>query len=151
MVTLDAIRTEYATAISELIEQYGSATDIPRDEQFIASERLRAGYCILTNPSTNIAEVFRQYSVDMRVWGVYLQEVPESLVERKQKRTDKYQSIIDWTQEHLFEQVTPNTVMEVGGISYPTALKFIGDRPDIFRKIKRGVYELRDPIADRGK
>jgi hypothetical protein len=67
------------------------------------------------------------------------------------KRVDKYQSIIDWTQEHLFEQVTPQQVMEVGDISYPTALKFIGDRPDIFRKIKRGLYELRDPQADRRK
>lgn len=67
------------------------------------------------------------------------------------KREDKYQSIIDWTQEHLFEEVTPQDIMEVGNISYPTALKFIGDRPDIFRKIKRGVYELRDPIADRRK
>lgn len=67
------------------------------------------------------------------------------------KRVEKYQSIIDWTQEHLFEQVTPQQIMEVGDISYPTALKFIGDRPDIFRKIKRGLYELRDPQADRRK
>jgi hypothetical protein len=67
------------------------------------------------------------------------------------KRVEKYQSIIDWTQDRLFEQVTPQQIMEVGDISYPTALKFIGDRPDIFRKLKRGLYELRDPLADRGK
>lgn len=67
------------------------------------------------------------------------------------KRTEKYQSIIDWAKAHLFEQVTPQQVMEIGDISYPTALKFIGDRPDIFRKIKRGLYELRDPQADRRK
>lgn len=67
------------------------------------------------------------------------------------KRSEKYQAIIDWTQEHLYEQVTPQDVMSIGSISYPTALKLIGDRPDIFRKIKRGVYELRDPKADRGK
>lgn len=67
------------------------------------------------------------------------------------KRVEKYQSIIDWTQEHLYEQVTPQDIMDIGDISYPTALKFIGDRPDIFRKIKRGLYELRDPQADRAK
>ena len=67
------------------------------------------------------------------------------------KRSEKYQSIVDWTQEHLYEEVTPQTIMDIGGISYPTALKFISDRPDIFRKIKRGVYELRDPQADRAK
>lgn len=67
------------------------------------------------------------------------------------KREDKYQYIIDWTQEHLYEQVTPQDIMDIGGISYPTALKFIGDHPDIFRKVKRGLYELRDPLADRRK
>ncbi len=65
------------------------------------------------------------------------------------KRVEKYQTIIDWTQEHLFEHITPQQVMDIGNISYPTALKFIGDRPDIFRKMKRGLYELRDPQADR--
>lgn len=85
------------------------------------------------------------------MWGFYLDAVPEEaqIFGKRQKRTDKYQSIIDWTKDHLFEQVTANTIMEVGEISYPTALKFIGDRPDLFRKLKRGLYEVRDPQADR--
>lgn len=80
-----------------------------------------------------------------------IEEMLNSVGKTVVKRSEKYQSIVDWTQEHLYEEVTPQTIMEVGNISYPTALKFIGDRPDIFRKIKRGVYELRDPKADRGK
>jgi hypothetical protein len=148
---IQVITRTYKETIDALVDEYGNPSEIPTEEQYIAGERLRAGYALLTNPTTNPTEVFRTYSIDRRVWGFFLTEVPEEseIFTKRQKRTDKYQSIIDWTQEHLFEQVTANTIMEVGEISYPTALKFIGDRPDLFRKIKRGLYELRDPQADR--
>jgi hypothetical protein len=147
----ETISRTYKETITALIDEYGNPSEVPTEEQYLAGERLRAGYALIANPSTNPTEVFKTYSIDRRVWGFYLSEVPEesAIFSKRQKRTDKYQSIIDWTQEHLFEQVTANTIMEIGEISYPTALKFIGDRPDIFRKLKRGLYELRDPKADR--
>jgi hypothetical protein len=40
-------------------------------------------------------------------------------------------------------------LVEVSGLSAPTVRKFIGDRVDLFRKLKRGVWEVRDPKADR--
>lgn len=81
----------------------------------------------------------------------FIEELLNSTEREPVRRSDKYQAIIDWTQEHVYEEVTPQDVMEVGNISYPTALKLIGDRPDIFRKIKRGLYELRNPQEDRKK
>jgi len=66
-----------------------------------------------------------------------------------EKRADKYEAIYTWAAERIFEQVSPKDIMEVGGISYPTALKLIENRPDIFRKVKNGVYEIRDPHEDR--
>ena len=147
-MNIEQLDKTYKEEFRELIEQYGDASAIPTEETFLVGEKLRAGYCIITQPNASIKEVFRYYSIDKRVWQYYTDDIP-SAPERKTKRTDKYQSIIDWTQEHLFEQITPETVMEIGEISYPTALKFINDRPDIFRKVKRGLYELRDPIADR--
>lgn len=66
-----------------------------------------------------------------------------------EKRADKYEAIYAWAAERIFEQVSPKQIMEIGNISYPTALKLIENRPDIFRKIKNGVYEIRDPQADR--
>jgi hypothetical protein len=145
------ISRTYKETITALIEEYGNPSNVPTEEQYLAGERLRAGYALASNPSTNPTEVFRTYSIDRRVWGFYLDAVPEEaqIFGKRQKRTDKYQSIIDWTKDHLFEQVTANTIMEVGEISYPTALKFISDRPDLFRKLKRGLYEVRDPQADR--
>jgi hypothetical protein len=153
MLTIASIEADYKTTLAELISEYGEASSVPPEQQYIASERLRAGYCVISNSSTNLMEVFKQYSIDRRVWNFFVDDVPEDgqVFGRRQKRTDKYQSIVDWTKEHLFEQITPNSIMEVGEISYPTALKFINDRPDLFRKIKRGVYEVRDPQADRAK
>lgn len=153
MLTIASNESDYKTTMADLVAEYGSASFIPPELQYIASERLRAGYCLLSNSSTNSMEVFKQYSIDRRVWQFFVEEIPEEgqIFGKRLKRTDKYQSIIDWTKEHLFEQITPNSIMEVGEISYPTALKFIGDRPDLFRKIKRGLYEVRDPQADRAK
>lgn len=140
---------QYETDYEALVEKYGSHTAIPKDEEYIVRETLRATYCLATNPSGSVREVLRYYSVDERVWGNFVDDHNVGEPVKKVKRTDKYQSIIDWTKDHLFEQITAQTIMEVGEISYPTALKFISDRPDIFRKIKRGTYEIRDPKTDR--
>lgn len=147
LVDIEKLQEEHKTTWSELLEQYGDASNVPKDLVFLAGEKMRAGYCINVNTGTPIHEVFRHYSVDYRVWSHFTEEIPET--EKRVKRVDKYQSIVDWTQEHVFEQVTAQEIMAVGEISYPTALKFITDRPDLFRKIKRGLYELRDPKADR--
>lgn len=109
-----------------------------------------------------IADAIREYG--RPYWVAYVPRsirtrvpypVIESMLNNTEKipvrRSEKYQSIVDWTQDNLYEEVTPQTIMEVGNISYPTALKFISDHPDIFRKVRRGVYELRDPVADRQK
>jgi hypothetical protein len=147
IVDIEQLKQEHKATWVEFLEKYGNATSVPSELVFIAGETMRAGYCIDVNPTTPVYDVFKHYSVDQRVWGRFMSEIPED--EKRVKRVDKYQSIIDWTQQHLFEQVTAQEVMTVGEISYPTALKFITDRPDLFRKIKRGLYELRDPKADR--
>jgi hypothetical protein len=67
---------------------------------------------------------------------------------RVEKRVDKYDSFIDWTKDKLFEQYTTEALVEVAGFSYPTVLKFVQDSP-YFRKVKKGLWEIRDPKADR--
>lgn len=148
-IDLDREKEEYAAAWEELQEEYGDWTLIPKEDRFIISERLRAAYCLATaGDIRNPVEVMKYYSVDRKVWDFFIDEIPEDMNKRV-KRADKYQSILDWAKDKLFEQITPQDVMEVGEISYPTALKFIGDNPQVFRKMKRGLYEIRDPKADR--
>lgn len=146
---------ERATALrqarfDELLEEYGDYSSIPYDEVHLINEELRAVYCFSTSPTMPTMEVLKYYNIDRRIWNRFLDNfTDDTRIVAKKKRTDKYQSIIDWTKDHLFEQVTPQTIMDLADISYPTALKFINDRPDIFRKVKRGLYEVRDPQSDR--
>jgi hypothetical protein len=69
----------------------------------------------------------------------------------QKKRRDKYSAIQEWCLENVGVQVGAKQLAEIGEISYPTALKYISDHPDIFWRVVRGVYEVRDPAADRKK
>ncbi len=51
--------------------------------------------------------------------------------------------------EQVLKQVTPDIIAEIGDISVGTATTFIKERVHLFRKVKRGLYEIRDPKADR--
>lgn len=150
MNTIDLSETKeaYAQRIDLLIGEYGDYSAVPRDLLFVENEWLRACYCIATQPTWELAETLRYYSIDRRVWSRFNVEEPEG-VGRREKRSDKYQSIINWCADNVFAEITPNFLMDVSGMSYPTVLKFIGERPDLFRKIRRGIYEVRDPKADR--
>lgn len=64
-------------------------------------------------------------------------------------RKDQYTIILDWCKRNVFEEVTVDSLVELSGLSAPTVRKFIGDRLDVFRKLRRGVWEVRDPKADR--
>lgn len=64
------------------------------------------------------------------------------------KRSDKYDALLAWAKDRLFEQFTTEQIVEVSGFSYPTTLKFLQQSPT-FRKIKKGLWEIRDPETDR--
>lgn len=64
------------------------------------------------------------------------------------KRSDKYDALLEWASDHLFEQFTTEQIVEVSGFSYQTTLKFLQESPT-FRKVKKGLWEVRDADADR--
>jgi hypothetical protein len=134
----------YAT----LILQYGGATNIPKEAAWTLSEQLRAHYIMASNPEANPATILRQYGVPAGIIEKIVGEAPVDH-QRRQKRSDKYQSMIDWCLDHPLEQTSVDALSEIGGVSYPTALKFINDRIDLFRKVKRGIYEVRDVKTER--
>lgn len=147
-IDMNDIKQAYCETIEALTEQYGDYWKIPRDLVFVENEVLRAHYCIQSQPAVSIQETFRHYGIDRRVWERFNIE-DSGGIERRERRNDKYQNIINWCEDNVGSEVTPNFLMDVGGMSYPTILKFIGDRPDLFRKIRRGVYEVRDVRAER--
>ena len=67
---------------------------------------------------------------------------------KTEKRADKWDAFLRWSKGHLFEQFTTEQLAEECGFSYPTTLKYLQESP-VFRKIKKGLWEVRDPKSDK--
>lgn len=101
--------------------------------------RYMASYSI---PEAVIADVANEYC------GVAVdeEEIAEEL--KPSKRADKWDAFLRWAKDKVFEQFTTEQLVEVSGFSYQTTLKFVSENPN-FRKVKRGLWEIRDAKADR--
>jgi hypothetical protein len=148
-IDLKTYEDEYKSRITKLIEEYDNPSDIPRDEQFHASEKLRAAYSVHANPGVPIAQVLKQYAIDHRVWSYFTNEKSDEKSYKRLSRAEKLDSVLKWASCNIGKQVTLQTLIEESDIAYSMAKKITEDRPDVFRKVKRGIFEIRDPKADR--
>lgn len=148
-IDIAAEKQRYDAETQKLIDKYGTATLIPRDEWYAQSERLRAAYCLYTNPDLTPQQVFKAYSVDQRVWPHFIDGEIVNSFEKRVSRSEKIQSVLNWAAENVGEQVDLEKVQQANDIAYTMAKKITDDRPDVFRRVKRGIFEIRDPDADR--
>ena len=148
VLTSDEIKTEFLGEYTKLLKEHGDPTHIPKDSRFYINERMRARYCVLTNPTWTPEQIVSYYSIDKNV-ALEVFGVDKESVSKKPKRSDKYEAIKKWCAENVFAEVTTTEIADIGEISYQTALKYIADNPHTFRKVGRGKYEVRDPKADR--
>jgi hypothetical protein len=119
-----------------------------------AGEKMRALWVLQsTNGKMSAAKAMSLYMVRPDIAKEILAEFDklDDGDNNQKKRRDKYSAIQEWCQENVGVQVGAKQLAEIGEISYPTALKYISDHPDIFWRVVRGVYEVRDPAADRKK
>jgi hypothetical protein len=65
------------------------------------------------------------------------------------EKADKQGKMENWCMENRFAEVTIEELMEDSGLSSVSVRNFIKDRPNLFRKLRRGVWEVRDPDADK--
>lgn len=93
-------------------------------------------------------QIIAYYSIDKSVADEVFGQV-EVQPTRRHKRADYRRMIERWCAERLFEEVTVGQVAEAGCVSPATARKFIEDRADLFRRLGRSTWEVRDPQADR--
>ncbi len=158
-LSLESLEIELKEKWETASKLYGDKFSIPKEERFKLGEHERALHVLLVwkreGEKGNPARTLRTYGINESTTAEVLadwcdmaiteEEVADIKVE---KRADKYDSFIDWTKDKLFEQYTTEALVEVAGFSYPTVLKFIQDSP-YFRKVKKGLWEIRDPKADR--
>ena len=144
---ITTIETEYKEAWKKLIAEYGDPVKVPSELTFVISETLRAKHILIAHPEANPTQVLRQHSIPASVISKVAGGVEEP--KSRQKRADKYRRLLEWADAHTLEQISVGELTDIGELSYPTALKFVNDRVDLFRKIKRGVYEVRDVKSER--
>lgn len=146
-LTPGAIEAEYKDGYAVLQQKYGKYA-VPKDEVTLLSEIYRAKYaCLAAGSHTLDPTIMRQYSIINSVIELLCGEVPE--IERRVKNVDRRRAMEDWCTENIDAIITPNELAEVGGVSYATAIKFINERVDLFRKIERGRYIVRNLRAEQ--
>ena len=158
-ITDEMINTNHRELWSKALNEYGDSFKVPHETISHINETMRAMYVLQKwqreGGSGSPAKFLNTYSIYpdvlMEVVRGYCSieiDSMEEVVVKTEKRSDKYDAFIDWSKAHLFEQYTTEQLVEISGFSYPTTLKFIQESP-AFRKIKKGLWEIRDPKADR--
>jgi hypothetical protein len=147
-IDLDLARKTYKDEVEQLIKTHGNATAIPTEERYIAGEKLRAAYSINAQPELPYAAVFKQYAIDYRVWPNFIDD-PVDVNQKKVKRSDKYAAALVWASENVGAEVTLEKIGEAGDMSVTMAKKLAESQPNVFRKLKRSLWQIRDPKVDR--
>jgi hypothetical protein len=146
-LTAEAIDTEFKQNMAKLMGKYGKYS-VPKEEAAFVAEIARAKYaCLAQGVSKPDPTVLRQYSIMGRVIEKLCGEKPQ--IERRLKYSDRRRMMENWCAENIDTIITPDELAEVGGVSYATAMKFINERIDLFRKVERGRYIVRDLRAEK--
>jgi hypothetical protein len=91
-------------------------------------------------------ELSAYYSIDRSVGALVFGILEQP---KKRKPFNSMQSALAWAGKNVFAEISSKDLADGIGASLPTALKIIDSRPDIFRKLGRGKWEVRDATADR--
>lgn len=147
MLTPEIANAQYKETIQKLVAKYGTSTHIPRDEWNEASETLRL-HLIIHQFGGKVTK--QMLSQNMFPPSIIAKVNPDfEGFEPKVKRSSKYNAVYQWLDDNPGAEVTTQDFCDVTEMSYPTTLKFIENNPQYFSKIKRGVYKVRDPKAER--
>jgi hypothetical protein len=66
-------------------------------------------------------------------------------------RADGYGIIDNWCKSNVGQEANAYMLGEICGFSAITVRKYMDDRPDLFNKIRRGVWNVRDPQTERAR
>lgn len=115
-------------------------------QRFTQLETERANYCRDANPGMSAQELSAYYSIDRSVSAIVFGIIDQP---KKTKRANPREEALRWASNNLFAEISSKQLADAIGTSLPTALKIIDSRPDVFRKLGRGKWEVRDAQADR--
>jgi hypothetical protein len=154
-ITTETINKRHHELWDKAVSDYGHKFSVPFEVIHEISTRTRALYVLqgwnnVGNPARYLATYSLPTDIITEVVAEFCNETvsEEEILSPRPRRADKYADFIDWSKDHLFEQFTTEQLEEVSGFSYQTTLKFIQESPT-FRKVKKGLWEIRDAEADK--
>ena len=127
--------------------------NIPDESNYLA-EYYRALNCIIISGFDDLSKyaildsVLKDVIHDLKSTGATV-ELPDR--ERESNRKQKYNQVVSWCKENAGKEVKVKDVADLVEWSYPTANNFVQDRLDLFTRVSRGVYILRNPDQERAK
>lgn len=161
-LTEDMIDTHHHLLWNKATEQFGTQFRVPMDEQYRISELVR-GLSVLQiwqkeGAVGSPVRFLKRYDLPQRAvdalaqeyleyFGIKEEELGEAR-KRVEKRVDKWDAFLKWANQNHFQHLTTEQLTEQSGFSYQTTLKFLQESPT-FRKVKKGVWEIRDAKSDR--
>lgn len=144
-ISIEFINSEWAADWEKAKAEYGAAAAVPHEVTSKISEKNRALYVLLSNPEADPVPVLKNYNVSTSM----IEEIGELLgvdvdVESspgpRPKIADKYGALDEWAKEHPGEQIAPDGLVDLSGLSYASVMKYLKDTPR-YKKVKNGVYE----------
>lgn len=159
MITDDLIEKTHKGMWADAITVHGDARKVPENLAQEISDYVRGMYVLQTwrkNGSLGSALKFmNSYSLSQetivklaeKYCGIEsIEDVQAELV--VERRADKWDAFLSWAKTQVFKQFTTEQLCKKSGFSYQTTLKYLQESPS-FRKIQKGVWEVRDAKADR--
>jgi|688.fasta_scaffold344287_4 hypothetical protein len=140
------IDRRYKEGFAFLADKHGSPFRIPADELHLLGERTRAEHVVAIHGKADPI-VLRGYSIPVAIIEELCGEAP--VAEPRRPFRLRKETVERWCLEHVGTTVSPQVIATVGEFSEATARTFIADRPDLFSKVRRGHYLVRDPKAER--
>lgn len=109
--------------------------------------RAQAIIDIAERDEKDISTMMRDYGVATSIINELGVEVVEYVP--KARKAAKQDKLVEWAKANIGQTTNGNHLAEEASVSYATANKFIQTRRDIFSRIKRGQYLVKDPAAER--
>lgn len=151
LLTDEQIRERHLARCRDLENRYGSLFDAPLNEMNHLRELMRAEHVAQLHYANSVShplhKTLRDYGVSTSIIEEMTGVVP--VIEHRVKRADKYKVLLSWCDSNPGKLTNAKEISEVGEMSISTATTFIKDRPDYFKRVKRGEYIIRNPAAER--
>lgn len=112
-------------------------------------QELRRAEAVIEKAKREKADVVATLVTHMVGRTLIEQLTGESPEDKRTVKRNKDAQLRDWALEHLDQEVTTQEIADGLEISVATALKLTKESMDYFTKVKRGLFLVRDGVAER--